>query len=276
MLNLLVHEIVSRRAAMLGWGIGLALFGAMYVAIYPQMADYLSVMNAIPIYQYMGFSMGSLEGYLASAVVQFIPLMLVIYAVISSTTTLVGEEENGTLELMVTMPMARWQIVSVKALALSVASLVILAIAGLGSAITLVVIKSMITTDISAFQLFLAIMSGWPLLMAFLMIGLFLAAYLPSQRAASMTLTILVLIGYFGKTMAISLPAIARVKFLFLFTHFDTSPEIFSEGLQLEGPLILLAVAAIFFALAVLSFERRDITVGLWPWQRARRISSGA
>jgi beta-exotoxin I transport system permease protein len=275
MLNLLAHEIASRRTAMLGWGIGLALFGAMYVAIYPQLADYLSVMNAIPVYQYMGFSVDSLGGYLASAVVQFIPLMLVIYAVISSTATLVGEEENGTLELMVTMPLARWQIVSVKALALSVATLVILAIAGLGCAITFFVIKSTITTDISTFQLFFAILSGWPLVLAFLMIGLFLGAYLPSQRAASMVLTILVLIAYFGKTTALSLPAIAKVKSVFLFSHFDTSPAIFSKGLQLEGPLILLGVAAVFFVLAVLSFERRDITVGLWPWQRARRGGSG-
>ena len=275
MLNLLAHELLSRRTAMFGWGIGLALFGAMYVAIYPQMADYLSVINAIPIYQYMGISMGSLEGYLASAVVQFIPLMLIIYAVIASTATLAGEEEDGTLELMVTMPLARWQIVAVKALALSVATLVILAIAGLGSAITLVIIKSLITTDITAFQLFITILSGWPLVMAFLMTGLFLAAWLPSQRAASMTLTILVLIAYFGKTMAISLPAIARVKFLFLFTHFDTSPQVFTRGIQPEGPLILLGVAAVFFALALLSFERRDITVGLWPWQRARGVPSG-
>lgn len=275
MLNLLAHELLSRRTAMLGWGIGLALFGAMYVAIYPQMADFLSVVNAVPIYQYMGISMGSLEGYLASAVVQFIPLILVIYAIISSSAALAGEEEDGTLELMVTMPLARWQIVAVKALALSLSTLVILAIAGLGCAATFAAIKGMITTDISAFRLFITILSGWPIVMAFLMIGLFLAAWLPSRRAASMTLTILVLIAYFGKMIAISLPSITKVKFLFLFTHFDTSPQIFTRGIQPEGPLILLGVAAVFFALALLSFERRDITVGLWPWQRARRVPSG-
>ncbi len=273
MFNLLVHELFSKYIAILGWGIGLALFGAMYVGIYPQMADYLPALGNIPLYQSMGFSMGSFEEYLASAVVQFTPIMAVIYVVISSTATLAGEEESGTLELIITMPLARWQIFCAKALALSVAILIILAIAALGSAITLMIIENMIETNITAFQLFSVILSSWPLLMAFLMIGLFLGAFMPDRLFASMTLTIIVLISYFGKILAFSLPSLANIKFLFLFSHFDTSPTIFSQGIKPEGSLILLGVAAVFFVLSLLSFERRDITVGLWLWQRTKRSS---
>ncbi len=271
MLNLFKHELFSRRFAILGWGIGLALFGAMYVGMYSQMADYLPTLGEIPLYQSMGMNIGSLEGFLASAVVQFLPIMLVSYVVISSTATLAGEEENGTLELIVTMPLARWQIVSIKALALSAAVLIILTIASLGSTATFIIIQNMIVTNISALDLFIIILSGWPLLMAFLMIGLFLGAYLPSRRTASMALTIFVIISYFGKILVISLPSLEVIKFLFLFTHFDTSPEIFSKGIEPVGALILLGVAAVFFILALLSFERRDITTGLWSWQRANR-----
>lgn len=270
MYNLFAHEVMSRRGAIFGWGVGLALFGIMYIAIYPQMAEYMSVLGAISIYQSMGMNMGSLEGYLASAVVQFIPIMLVIYVVISSSSTLAGEEENGTLELMVTMPLARWQIIAMKALALSVATLLILIIAALGSVAVFAFIKTMIVTDVSSFQLFIAILSSWPLLIAFLMMGLFFGAYLPSRRAASMALTIVILVSYFGKILALSLPSLEGLKPLFLFTHFDTSPEMFAGGIQTGGMLILLGVALVFFALAILSFDRRDIGVGLWPWQRAK------
>jgi ABC-2 type transport system permease protein len=60
------------------------------------------------------------------------------------------------------------------------------------------------------------------------------------------------------------------IKPLSLFTYFDSSETVFSEGVQASDVLILLGVAAVFFALALLSFQRRNVTVGAWPWQRAR------
>lgn len=271
MFNLLRHELISRRGAILGWGVGLALFGIMYIAIYPQMAEHLVMLNTIPLYQSMGLNMGSLEGFLASAVVQFIPVILVIYVVISSSSTLAGEEEKGTLELMVTMPLARWQIMTMKALALSMATFLILCIAALGSVAVFAYIKTMIETDLSSSQLFIAILSSWPLLLAFSMMGLFFGAYLPTQRAASMVLTIVILVSYFGKILALSLPSLEALKPVFLFSHFDTSPEIFTRGIQANDVLILFGIAIVFYALAIISFDRRDIGVGLWPWQRAKK-----
>jgi hypothetical protein len=38
----------------------------------------------------------------------------------------------------------------------------------------------------------------------------------------------------------------------------------------LSAALVLLLMAAVFTALAVLSFQRRNLTVGAWPWQRGR------
>lgn len=272
MLNLFYHELFSRRGAISGWGIGLALYGTLYIAIYPQMAEQLSVLGSIPLYQSLGMSMGTLEGYLASSVVQFFPVILAIYVVISSTSTLVGEEESGTLEMLLATPLNRWQIISVKALALSVVSLLIMTIAAFGSAITFAFVKTVIVVDISVLQLFVAILSGWPVLMAFLMMGLFFAAFLPTRRAASMALTVVILISYFGKMLAISFPSFKGIKALFLFTYFDTSPTIFARGITFENNAPLFALAAIFFVLAVFSFQYRDITVGLWPWQRAKHI----
>ena len=63
------------------------------------------------------------------------------------------------------------------------------------------------------------------------------------------------------------------VKPLFLFHYFDTTVAVFSDGVQFSDVLVLLAVAVVFFALALVSFQRRNVTVGAWPWQRAR--SSG-
>jgi hypothetical protein len=36
--------------------------------------------------------------------------------------------------------------------------------------------------------------------------------------------------------------------------------------------LVLLGIGLVSFALAIFFFQRRDLTVGLWPWQRARVV----
>ena len=272
MLNLLKHELLSRRGSILGWGIGLALFGAMYIAIFPEMGDAMAALADLSIYQAMGIELGTFEGYIASSVVQFIPIILGIYAIITSTQTLAGEEDSGTLELILTMPLHRWQIVSVKAVAMAIATFLMLFIAGLGNGATLNAIKATVEVDVTATELFIATLSGWPITMAFIMMGLFWGAYLPNRKAAALTTSVIFMVSYFGETLAGFADSLDVIKPFSLFYYFDSSSAIFIEGIQASDIWFLLAVAAIFFALALLAFQRRDVTVGVWPWQRASGI----
>lgn len=270
MLSLLRHEVFSRWGAVLGWGIGLGLYGVMYVGIYPQIGEQMTALADIPLYQAMGIDMNSFEGYMASSLVGIIPIMLAIYVIMASSATLAGEDDKGTLELIVTMPLKRWQIVTMKAAALVVVTFAILVIAGLWSTIALIWMKSSFAVDVGAMQFFIAILSAWPLTLAFLMIGLFFSAYLPNQLTASMATTVVFLASYFGEILAGSVDSFDRMKPFSLFYYFDTSADLFSEGVQARDVSILLAVAAVFFVLALIGFERRDITVSQWPWQRAK------
>jgi len=268
MFNLLKHELQSRIGVIFGWGIGLAAFGAMYIAIYPEAGEAMKDLADISIYQAMGIEMGTFEGFIASSVVQFIPIILGIYAIITSTQTLAGEEDSGTLELVITMPLHRWQIVTVKAVAMAVTAFLILVIAGLGNGATLNAIKASIEVDVTATEMFWATVSGWPITMAIMMIGLFLGAYLPNRRTAALTTTVIFIASYFGETLASFAESLDVIKPYSLFYYFDSSSALFIEGVQASDVWTLLAVAAIFFGLALLAFQRRNVTVGAWPWQR--------
>lgn len=270
MLNLLKHELLSRWSAIIGWGIGLALFGAMYLGTYPQVSEQMAALADIPLYRAMGIDMYSFEGYIASLLVGYVPLILGIYVIIASTATLAGEEEGGTLELIMAMPLGRWQIVSMKAIALAVALFLILVIAAAGNALVLGVVKATVEVDLVPRQLFVSILGTWPFTIAFFMIGLFLGAYLPNRRSAALVTTVIFVASYFGKNLAGLAPSLEFIKPLSLFSYFDTSTTTFSDGIKAKDVSILLAVAAIFFLLALLSFHRRNVTVGAWPWQRSR------
>jgi len=269
MINLLKHEIKSRWVITLVWGIALSLFGATYITIFPEVEEQITALADWSIYRAMGFDMGTFEGFLGSTVVLVIPLILGIYVIISSTRTLAGEEEEGTLELLLAMPLHRWQIVGAKAISIGLSTFLILVIAGAGNGLVLNWIKGIVEIDVTFQQLFIAVINGWPLTLVVAMIGLFLGAYLPTQRSAALTLTVFFIVSYFGENLASFVESLSLLEPYSIFTYFDTSANVFREGVQTKDVLTLLGVAAMFFVLALLSFQRRNVTVGAWPWQPA-------
>ena len=270
MLNLFMHEVQSRLGAMLGWGIGLGLFGALYIGVYPQMADQMADLADLELYRAMGIDVASFAGYIASAVLQFLSLLLGIYAILTSTDALAGEEDSGRLELVLAMPLKRWQIVSTKALAMALAAFFILAIAGLGCVLVLNAVKATTTVDVNARQLFGAVLNGWPHTVAVMMLGLWLGAYLPNRRTAALSLTVIFVASYFANTLGRMINSLADLRRFTLFYYLDTSARIFTEGTRAGDVALLLGLATLFFAMALLSFQRRNVSVGAWPWQRSQ------
>ena len=274
MFDLLVHELRIRIGSIVGWGVGIAAFVMLYVAIYPEIARQLgqsaAAANFFSLYRVVGIDVGSFEAYVASTIVQFVPVILGIYAILNGTDTLAGEEDRGTLELLIAMPLARWQIVSAKALAMMLAALIILAVAGAGGMAMFMGLE--IKTSIGAIDIFMGIMSGWPVTVAFMMISLFLGSFLPTRRSAAMAATVIFIASYFGErftTLAKSLRPISRWS---LFHYFDSTSTLFTEGVKTRDLVVLLATGAVFFVLSLVCFVRRDVTTHAWPWRT--RISA--
>ena len=273
MLRLLLQELRFRRGAIIGWGLGLCFFPVVYVGLYPSFADQMENFYKIldlPIYKAMGISMASFEGYMASTVTNLVPVIMAIYAVINGTGTLAGEEDSGRLETIVTLPIPRWQIVAVKAIALGMALVLIVSIAAAGAALTLLTILDQVETNVTVVDVFLALLSVWPLVMAFGMISLFLGAFSPSRRIAGTVATVVVIASYLGSNLTGMIDSLKSIESLFLFHFYEATAESLVQGQKLGNMLILLGVALAALGLAVLFFQRRNITVGVWPWQRGR------
>ena len=273
MLRLLLQELRFRRGAIIGWGLGLCFFPVVYVGLYPsfadQMASFQEVMD-LAIYQALGISMASFEGYMASTVTNLIPVILCIYAVLNGTGTLAGEEDNGRLEMIVALPIPRWQIVAVKGVALGAALLLILVITGSGAALTLVALQGQVETLVTPMDLFLSLLAAWPLAVAFGMLSLFLGAFSPNRRTASMLATVVVIGSYLGSNLTGMISSLETIESLFLFHFYEATAKALEKGQQPGNMLVLLAVALIAFGAAVFFFQRRNITVGAWPWQRGK------
>jgi ABC-2 type transport system permease protein len=259
---------------MIGWSLGLSVFTGYIIILYEDFAEQLAGFNIedIAIYEILGDfgDFASFVGFVSAEVFTFLPVLLAVYAIINGTGTLGGEEDSGRLELIMTLPIPRWRLVVTKFLGLAITILVILAIVGLVAVLAFNSLPDSVNTgSVEAADLFVATMAVWPLVLFFGTLSLFLGAFFPSRRSAAATATLVLLIGYFGNNLSGLISFFVDIKFLFPFNYYS-GRQVLLEGLVVEDALIMLGVSTLFLILAIVAFQRRNVTVGDWPWQRSR------
>lgn len=270
MFRLLLQELKFRWKAIVGWGLGLCFFPLVYIGIYPSVADEMAGLADLEIYQAMGMQLGTFPDWVGSIMLVLLPLVASIYAIINGTGTLAGEEEDGRLEMVVTLPLPRWKIITAKALALSVTILLVLLIVSLAALLVFIGIQDQIDTEIEAVDLMTMVLSTWPFVFAMGMLSIFLATFSPTRRVASLISAAVLAVSYFGSNLAGSTTALEPFEPLFLYTYLDGTGQAVREGQAAGDILVLLGIGAVAFALAVFFFQRRKLTVGAWPWQGAK------
>lgn len=274
MSKLLLYELRIRRTAVIGWGIGIAILAAYIIVLFPEFAEPLEAFNLeeIPAYQISGNfqDMASFKGFVSAEVFAFLPILLGIYAIVNGTGTLAGEEDNGTLEPLMALPIRRWQIVFSKGLALGIALLLILLIIGIASVIAMNTLPTNVDTGgVGGGDIILASLVTWPIVMFFAALSLFLAAFMPSRRYAAITATAILVVSYFGNNLANLVELLSDIQFLFVFSYFDVN-SVLEGNVNTADVLLMLAFSTLLLALATISFQRRNVTVGAWPWRRGR------
>lgn len=269
MLRLIWQEIKFRRNAILGWSLGLCFFPLMYIGIYPSVAEQMADLADLELYKALGMTLGTFPDWVGSILIVFMPLVASVYAIINGTGTLAGEEEDGRLEMIVTLPLPRWQIATAKAVAFTLSSIVMFLAVSTVSVLVFEGIKNQIETDLVAIDLFKAVLSAWPVVFAMGLISMFLAAFCSSRRIAGVMAAIILVFSYFGNNLSNSTDALKPFEPFFLFTYLNPSGQAVMEGQQASDSLVLLTIGLIAFGLTLFFFQQRNLTVGAWPWQRA-------
>ena len=256
----------------MGWGIGIAIFGLLIISIYPQFEGQLDAFNIdeIEFYQLIGDfgDFAQFPGFVAAEMFVFIPILLAIYAITNGTGTLAGEEDDGTLEPLMALPLHRWQLVTTKVIALGIALFAILLIGSAGELMAYVMLPSDVNLGgVGASDLLVATIALWPLIMVFASLSLFLGAFMPSRRLAAAVATLILVITYFGNNLSGMVEFLEKIKWIFPF-NYHNGQAVLENGVDIGDALVLLGISLVFFLLALISFQRRNVTVGAWLWQR--------
>ncbi|HSF81945.1 MAG TPA: ABC transporter permease subunit [Anaerolineales bacterium] len=264
MFTIFWYSLGRSRGQILGWGLALAVLGGYLVGFYDTLAaqqETLEQLLASYPPELMAFfgdmtEMFTPQGYLHVEFFSYMPLILGIYAVLAGSGLLAGDEESGTLDLLMSHPLSRTALYLGRLAAFEVTTFLILLVTWAGFAL----VVPGTTMEVSPLEIAAPFLSLFIFLTLFGMLALFLSMVLPSRRFAAMTGGMLLVASFFISSLARideNLEAAARYS---PFNYYQGGEAI--GGLEWGWIAGLLGFAVLFALLAWWRFERRDIRVG--------------
>ena len=257
------YMLLRLRGPIIGWGLALAALALIVAPLYDvavqQRATLERVIKILPP-ELMAVIGGidrifSPAGFLDTRYFSLMPLILGVFAVIIGSGLVVGDEENGTLDLILAHPLRRLDLIVGRWIAFCVALLGILCIAWLG----LVVASSFSSIKFGGLDLALPFVSLFGILIWFGGLALLLSLILPSRRLAASLTGLILAASYFITTFARFSPNLNGLAQWSPLTYYQGGSAL--EGFNTGDFIGLLFMAIVFVAIGLWLFQRRDIRV---------------
>jgi ABC-2 type transport system permease protein len=252
------------RRSLMWWGLGLVLLTVVTQLFYPSLSsvtefnDLLAEQDSL-IRAFVGDvpDLTSPEGYLNSQVFFLMfPLLFLGFAIAQGSGAIAGEEENGTLDMLMSNPIERWRVVIEKFGALVVTVLAIAAVTWLGLAGG----AAAVAMDISYVKMAEATLAAALLGIAFGALALALGSA-TGRKAMSIGIAAGVgVAGYFINALAPVVEVLEPFRWVSPFHYYSTADPL-TNGLHLGHAGVLVALTTVLLAVAIVTFDRRDLGV---------------
>ena len=234
--NVFLKSLRDQRKSLMFWGIGVAALSLVTILFYPIIKEVPEFSKALEESEALarvfagGFTdLTSPEGYLNSQVFSLlVPILFLVFTIGQGSGAIAGEEENGTLDIVLSLPTTRLQVLIQKFAAMVVA------------------------TSVLAFVLWLSVIIG----------GAIVDMDLSLWRIAQATLSGMLLGSLFG-ALALMLGSAFGKRGLStgIAGAFAIGADPLTNGLNLAHARVLIGITAVLLAVAIVTFERRDLAV---------------
>jgi ABC-2 type transport system permease protein len=259
-----IKSLRDARGGFVWWSLGLVGLVALMVSVFPTVHDNPSLNKLVEDYPqalkaFIAFG-GQVDytspaGYLGSELFSFmVPLLLMIAAIGAGAGTIAGEEERGTLELLLANPISRRRLVLEKAAAMTAEVLAL----GVVLLLSLWIGALLVGMDISLAHLTAATLSAVVLAIAYGAIALLLGAATGRRALAIGVSAAAAVAAYLVNGLAPLVDGLEVPRKLSPFYHYAAGDPL-RHGLAASHSLVLLAIATAATLLAPAAFARRDI-----------------
>ncbi len=271
------HTLRRLRGQIIGWSIGLGVYSWLMVSLFDSIVNiegFEELMASYPpeLLSFFGDSMLAITtpvGYIDIYYFLYMPIIIGIFVVGVGANLLVGDEENGTLDLIMAYPVSRTALFWGRWLGFAAGTAVILFISWL----SWVIPAGGVGLDLTWIEFMRPFLPLFAILLLFGGLALLLSFFLPSARMASMLAGGLLVANFLLDGLANANGDLKKIT-EYLPLHFHQGGDAITE-LNGEWLIGLLAASLAFAILAWLRFQRRDIRVGgegSWqfalPWKK--------
>jgi len=249
------------RRALLGWAVGIAVFTGAYTSFYRDFAGVSQLkQDALPqgMLDFLGIAdLTSAAGYLQATVFSLLgPLLVLMCAITLAARTIAGPEEDGGLELLLTVPLSRRAFAAQRLAAVAAAVTVVAAVPW----VLLAVVVPAAGMDIAQSDVSAACFGLVALAWCFTGVA-FLAGAASGRRGTVLAVAGAVAVAtYVANALGSVRPGWGWLSYLSPF-HYAFGTDPLHTGWHPAALAVPVAVAVVTGAAGVLWFERRDVGV---------------
>ncbi|HXE46319.1 MAG TPA: ABC transporter permease subunit [Conexibacter sp.] len=259
--SVLAHTLRERRRGLLGWAIGVAALTALIAVYWPSVRDspdLQSFTRKLPEAMRAlvgGGDYATATGFLNAELFAFMmPLLFLVVAIGMGARAVVGEEDRGTIDLLLSTPLTRRRMVVEKALGgvlvLLALGLVLLAALLLGDAVVGMGIPAARLAAISLAVVLIALPFG--------ALALLLGCATGSHSLALGVTSAAAVAAYMLNALAPLIGSLARWQDASPFAWY-ASGDVLAGRLTVAHTALLIGTALVLAAAAVAAVERRDL-----------------
>ena len=269
----------DHRRTLIGFGLGLAFMQLLYAAFYPSIKESAADMNAFmerlpeALRELYGNDFASPEGYLRGQLFGELGLILfLVVAIGAAARATAGEEETRTLDLLLSTPVQRRQVLLDKAVA-------IVTVCGLLAVVTFVavaVIGPPFDLEVPLGNLAAASTMLVLLGMSFAGIGLAIGSVTGRRVVSSAMTGGLAVVAFILNALAPSVSWLEPLRPLSPLRWYMEPDTLAEGGLAALNVAVLVGIALVGYAVAHVAFDRRDLQARRRADQPRRSASASA
>lgn len=264
--KILIQSLKMQQRSFIFWTVGLVLLMGLYMLLYPSIKESAAELNAyiekLPealrgAFIEEGVDYASPLGYVSSEIyTQMLPILLLFFAIATGSAAIAGEEEKGTLDIVLSTPIRRSRFLLEKFANLVVGLIYLSCVVVL----TLWVGARLVDINLNFSQLVPATFMLFLLALNFGTVALFLGSLTGNKGLAIGITSAFAVASFFLNAFYKVVTELDRVKDFSPFYHYSNSNALIN-GIDWASASLLIWMTLGLVVLSIAAFARRDLNV---------------
>ena len=261
--NVFLKSLWEQRIPLAWWALGIAALTVLTVLFYPSIKDSPELDELLGDSDIMRAFVGDVadltspEGFLNSQLFfLMVPVVFLVFAIATGSGSIAAEEQRGTLDILLSNPLTRSEVLAHKFAAMIVSTTALAAVLWVSVVVGVVIVDM----DISLARVAEATVSATLLGTFFGALALALGCATGGRGLSVGVSGAVAVVAYFINALRPVVEGIEPTRYLTPFYYYIGADPL-TNGLELGHVAVLVGATLALFAIAALTFERRDLAV---------------